>query len=200
MVGLILSSCVRYRALSCCPTNCPKRLTLTLITRKLQVCVPPNSSHTGSNLKSLFLAIGIGFPNYPVAFLQTLPHYYEVGTTTGEQLIVACPNGSQHRAASSQKSAVSIACYECFTPAVCRSCVGHFFQSYWTKELSIGKLQIGKSGQFGSGVGPRRKHNRNNLKQADILVFQPCFPCFGNDEVGSSILPSSTRYFSSLFQ
>ena len=73
-----------------------------------------------------------------------------------------------------------------------RSRVGHFFQSYWTKELSIGKSQNGNSGQFGSGVGPWRKRNRNYPRPLEMLDFQPVFPCFGNDEVGSSILPSST--------
>ena len=37
---------------------------------------------------------------------------------------------------------------------LCRSSVGHFSRSCWTKELSIGKRQNRKSGQFGSGVGP----------------------------------------------
>ena len=73
-----------------------------------------------------------------------------------------------------------------------RSCVGHFLRSYWTKDLSIGKRQNGTFGQFGSGVGSWRKHNRNGSKPADNLTFTRCFPCFGNDEVGSSILPSST--------
>ena len=50
-----------------------------------------------------------------------------------------------------------------------RSSVGRFSQSYWTKELSIGKRQNGNSGQFGSGVGPRRKHNRDNPKLAKML-------------------------------
>ena len=36
-----------------------------------------------------------------------------------------------------------------------RSSVGRFSQSYWTKELSIGKRHNGNSGQFGYGVGPR---------------------------------------------
>ena len=40
-----------------------------------------------------------------------------------------------------------------FQPAVRRSSVGHFLQSCWTKELSIGKLQNQYSEQFGSGVG-----------------------------------------------
>ena len=36
---------------------------------------------------------------------------------------------------------------------------------------------------------------RHHRKQMETLDFQKCFPCFGNDEVGSSILPSSTIPF-----
>ena len=78
------------------------------------------------------------------------------------------------------------------TQAIHRSSVGHFSQSCWTKELSIGKLQNRNSEQFGSGVGYWEKHIRIGLKPTHILTFARCFPCFGNDEVGSSILPSST--------
>ena len=37
--------------------------------------------------------------------------------------------------------------------AVRRFSVGHFFQSYRTKEIPMVKRQIGNPGQFGSGVG-----------------------------------------------
>ena len=77
-------------------------------------------------------------------------------------------------------------------PALRRACVGHFSQSCWTKELSIGKLQNRNSEQFGSDVGYWEKHIRIGSKPTHILTFARCFPCFGNDEVGSSILPSST--------
>ena len=75
--------------------------------------------------------------------------------------------------------------------AVSRSCVGHFCRSYWTKELSIGNRQNCNSEQFGSGVGYWQKGNCICPEPADNLTFLPCSPCFGNDEVGSSILPSS---------
>ena len=64
-----------------------------------------------------------------------------------------------------------------------RSRAGHFFQSCWTKELSVGKCRLSNSGQFGSGVVPRQKHNHLNPKPKEILDFRPCFPRFGNDEV-----------------
>ena len=75
--------------------------------------------------------------------------------------------------------------------AVSRSCVGHFCRSYWTKELSIGNRQNCNSEQFGSGVGYWQKGNCIGPEPSDNLTFLPCSPCFGNDEVGSSILPSS---------
>ena len=49
-------------------------------------------------------------------------------------------------------------------------------------------------------MGYCRNHICIGTKPADNLAFRRCFPCFGNDEVGSSILPSSTILLISLDQ
>ena len=73
-----------------------------------------------------------------------------------------------------------------------RSCVGHFFRSYWTKELSLGKRQISNSGyrcRLSCDASPIRAAN---------LRHRPPF-CLGIRGLALSRNPAETEQTVRLF-